>query len=150
MNVIMFPRSESFPCAWRQTEINKIVAGSSNWLSSGEASGWDISVTEAGDPQFYLLGPAPEYHCVLTVTRLGGRYILEDGVGRVLFEHLNLDLLTTRVRSALRVRNTARFLGQMLVVGCAVRTVFEERVETILAEPMEILTHFAPQLAAFA
>ncbi len=57
-------------------------------------------MTEKGDAQFYLLGPLPDQACELCVSRIGGRYILEDGSGRLLFEHRNLDLVALHARAA--------------------------------------------------
>jgi hypothetical protein len=150
MNVLTFPRSIGDSRDWRQVELRGIVAGAGIVLSSGESSGWEVGVTEAGDPQFYLLGPTSRHDCLLTVTRLGCRYVLEDGLGKVLFEHTNLDVFTERMRIALRFRNKSRFMGQLLLAVCAIRTAFEERVEPVLVEPMEVLTHLTPQLTAFA
>ena len=44
--------------------------------------GWDVGVTEIGDPQFYLLGPPPHEECILCISRLGRVYVLEDGAGQ--------------------------------------------------------------------
>jgi len=150
MNVIPFRPSQSGPGPWQQTEINKIVFAARRLLASGEGSGWDVGLTEAGDPQFYLIGPAPSCDCVLMVTRLGNRYVLEDGCGQVLFEHHDLDIVVTRIGLALRFRKRARFIGRLLVAGYAIRATFEEKVEPLLAEPVELVTHLAPQLAALA
>ena len=41
-------------------------------------------------------------------------------------------------------------LAEVVLAWGAVRAAFEERVEPMLTEPMEVLTHVAPQLAALA
>ncbi len=150
MNVIPFRPSQSGPRHWQQTEINKVVAAAKRLLTCGEGSGWEVGLTEAGDPQLYLVGPAPRCDCVLMVTRLGHRYVLEDGSGEIIFEHHDLDLVASRIGAALRFRNKAKFIGRLLVAVYAVRATFEEKVEPLLAEPVELVTHVAPQLAALA
>ena len=66
-------------------------------VSSGAASGWAFGETERGDPQLYLLGPEPECDCILCVSRLDDRYILEDGKGRLVAEHDDLTSLGEQV-----------------------------------------------------
>jgi hypothetical protein len=106
-------------------------------------------VTERGDPQLYLIGPAPEHDCILSISRIGRHYILEDGRGRVIFEHDNLVTLAERAAAALRHKKQA-VLAQLALAWCAMREFYEEKVEPALAEPMEVLSHIAPQLAALA
>ncbi len=57
--------------------------------------------------------------------------------------------LADQVRSTLRRHKTA-IVAKVVLAWGAVRGAFEERVEPMLAEPMEVLTHVAPQLAALA
>ena len=78
----------------------------------------------------------------------GRRYILEDGSGRLLFEHRNLDLVVLHARAA--VPSTSWLMVRMITVWCAVRSVFHEKLEPMLAETEELLVQLAPQLAAFA
>ena len=59
MTVIAFkPRLPQHDGPWRAGELKQIVDSLAAPLSRGEAGGWDVGVTEVGDPQFYLLGPA--------------------------------------------------------------------------------------------
>jgi hypothetical protein len=80
MSVVAFERK---PCAglWSETELNTMVAALSAAIASGDGRGWETGATETGDAQFYLLGPLPDQACELCVSRIGGRYILEDGSG---------------------------------------------------------------------
>ena len=94
MTVLDFTPPKKLPAGWQFAEVQKLISGSAGSLARGEASGWELGKTEAGDPQLYLLGPAPDYDCLLCVSRLGGLYVLEDGNGRILFEHRNLVLLS--------------------------------------------------------
>jgi hypothetical protein len=125
------------------------MAVSAGAMKAGEASGWDVGMTEQGDPQIYLLGPPPDYDCILCISRLGGRYVIEDGSGRVLFEHDNPMLLAEQATAALR-RRKAAIVARIAVAWCALREAVEEKTEVLMAEPMELLTHFGPQLAALA
>jgi hypothetical protein len=108
-----------------------------------------VGTTEYGDPQLYLLGPAPDHDCILSISRLGRLYVLEDGKGQVVFENDNIMLMAEQTCGALRKRKT-EIVARLTVCWCAVRDFFEEKVEPVLAEPMEVITHFAPHLAALA
>jgi len=148
MNVVKFPPvALQATDGWQSAELQQFLAVSSGAIAAGEASGWDVGVTERGDPQVFLVGPPPDYDCILSISRLGRLYVIEDGAGRVLFEHDNLMLLTEQATAALRRRKTA-IIARVAVVWCALREAFEEKTEEIMAEPIELLTHIAPQLAA--
>jgi hypothetical protein len=146
MTVMQFPPP---PRGWQAAEMQAVVGSCAASLANGEASGWETGSTERGDPQLYLLGPAPDHECIMCVSRLGRLYVLEDGTGRVVFEHGSLSLLADEIRSAL-CRKKAEIVARIAAVWCGVREAFEEKIEPILAEPVEILAHVAPQLAAFA
>jgi hypothetical protein len=149
MNVVKFPRApEPLPAGWQTGELTKLTNACAT-VPNSEISGWEVGMTEYGDPQLYLLGPAPDHDCVLSISRLGRLYVLEDGKGQVLFENDNIMLLAEHTCSALRKRK-AELVAKLVVCWCAVREFFEEKVEPMLAEPMEVITHFAPQLAALA
>jgi len=82
MNVVRFPtRAVAAPNGWQSGEFQQIVAACSGSMSLGEASGWEIGTTEHGDPQVYLIGPPPDYDCVLCISRVAGHYVIEDGQG---------------------------------------------------------------------
>lgn len=146
MTVTRFPQP---PRGWQAAEMQAVVGSCSGSLASGEACGWETGSTERGDPQLYLLGPGPDHECILCVSRLGRLYVLEDGSGRVLFEHGSLALLAEEIRQVLR-RKKAEIVARVTVIWCGIREIFEEKMEPMLAEPAEILTHFVPQLAALA
>ena len=142
MTVIPFERP-SVAGAWSEAELN-VVEGALGRLRDGE---WDTGLTETGDAQLYLLGP--EQACELCVSRIGGRDILEDGAGRLLFEHRSLPLVAMHARSALRITCWS-LVGRIVVVWCTIRDVIHDRIEPLLGESEELLVHLAPQLAAFA
>jgi hypothetical protein len=150
MTVVKFPRvQESVPQGWQTNELTRFTNACTAATSKGEVSGWEVGITEYGDPQLYLLGPAPDHDCILSISRLGRLYVLEDGKGQVLFENDNILLLADQTCSVLR-RRKAEIIAQLAVCWCAIREFFEEKVEPVLAEPMEIVSHFAPHLAALA
>ena len=150
MTVLKFPKMEAKPAGgWQPAELQQFLAVSASAIAAGEASGWDVGVTERGDPQVFLLGPPPDYDCILSISRLSRLYVIEDGTGRVLFEHDNPMLLAEQATAALRRRKTA-IVARVAVVWCALREAFEEKTEAMMAEPIELLAHIAPQLAALA
>jgi hypothetical protein len=149
MKVVPFvPRR---PCSqkgpWAADELDPVLEACAAPMVNGEVGGWETGLTDAGDPQLYLLGPAPDHDCVLCVSRVDGRYVLEDGQGRLLFEHAAIMPVAERVRSALQ-RSRSAIVARLVAGWLAVKGTFEERVEPILAEPVEIFAHVGPQLAA--
>jgi hypothetical protein len=149
MSVIEFTPSRNMPAEWQTPELQKLLAGCAASLKQGDASGWAVGQTEKGDPQLYLLGPAPDYDCVLCVSRIGRLYLLEDGNGKILLEHRNLGLLSQQIRAAVSRRRLA-LMAKAAVLWTTIRHTLEEKVEPLLAEPMEIAAHLSPQLAALA
>lgn len=148
MNVIAFPDQQPAQAGtWQASELNQIVESVAPAIAKGKASGWQTAATEMGDPQFYLFGPPPDQECVLCISRLGRLYVLEDGAGRVLLEHVSLLVLAEQAKTFLRSKR-ARLVARIALFWCGIRHTFEERVEPMLAETEEVLTHFAPQLVA--
>jgi hypothetical protein len=148
MSVVAFERKPDAGL-WSETELNTIVAALKVAIASGDGRGWETGMTEAGDPQFYLLGPLPEQACELCVSRIGGRYILEDGSGRLLFEHRSLPLVALHAKAA--VRSTRDWLvTRAVLLWCTVRQMFHDKVEPLLTESEELLVELAPQLTVLA
>jgi hypothetical protein len=148
MTVVQF-RQREVAQGWHGGEMNALLAACGDSLDKGAVSGWEVGTTEAGDPQLYLLGPAPDHECILCVSRLGRLYVLEDGQGRIVFEHDAIGLLVEQVRGALR-RTKAAIVARIVVAWLAIKETFEERMEPVLAEPAELLSHVAPQLIVLA
>src|SRR5262249_3431458 len=146
MNVIEFPAGRGRPGGWAAAELKQIVASVAPSLATGEAVSWEVGATETGDPQFYLLGSAPDHDCILCVSRLGALYVLEDGTGRLVFEHVSLRMLAEAAKSFLHAKKAA-FVARAALAWYAVRELFEEKVEAILGETEDLLVHVAPQLA---
>ena len=147
MSVVAFER-KPVTGVWSESELNTIVTALSAALAPATGREWETGMTENGDAQFYLMGSLPDQACELCLSRIGRRYILEDGSGRLLFEHRNLDLVVLHARAA--VPSTSWLMVRMITLWCAVRSVFHEKLEPMLAETEELLVQLAPQLAAFA
>ena len=148
MSVVAFERKPSLGL-WSETELNTLVAALNVATASDDGRGWETGMTETGDAQFYLLGPLPDQDCALCVSRIGGNYILEDGCGRLLFEHRSLALVALHAKAA--VRSTRWSLAaRAVLLWCAIRNTIHDKVEPLLTESEELLVQLTPQLAAFA
>jgi hypothetical protein len=134
---------------WSEAELDTIVAALNVAIASGDGRGWETGMTEKGDAQLYLLGPLPDQACELCVSRIGGRYILEDGSGRLLFEHQSLPLVALHAKAAIR-SSWSGLVARVALLWCTIRHMIHDRLEPVLAESEEMLVHLAPQLAAFA
>jgi hypothetical protein len=147
MSVVAFERRQD-AAVWTETELDTIVVALHAAIAPATGRTWETGVTENGDVQFYLLGPPPEEACELCVSRIGGRYVLEDGSGRLLFEHRNLNLVALHAKAA--VSSTRWIMVRAVMLWFAIRNAIQEKFEPILVEGEELLVQVAPQLAAFA
>lgn len=147
MSVIEFPqrKSSSGGKGWRDEELRALVAA----LDTNDAHSWDVGATERGDPQFYLLGPAPEHDCLFCVSRLAHGYVLEDGAGRILGEAPALHLLADAASRAIAHAGRS-FVARAALLWCAIRLTIEEKLEPAFEETQELLARLAPQIAALA
>lgn len=145
MSVVAFERKQNSG-EWSEKELSTLVAAFGAASRTGRE--WETGMTEQGDAQFYLLGPLPDQACELCVSRIGGRYILEDGSGRLLFEHRNLELLALHAKAA--VPSASWLMVRPITLWCAIRNTIHEKVEPLLVEGEELLVQFVPQLSAFA
>ena len=78
MSVVAFER-KPVTGVWSESELSTIVAALNAALAPATGREWETGMTENGDAQFYLLGPLPEQACELCLSRIGRRYVLEDG-----------------------------------------------------------------------
>jgi len=147
MNVVAFARKQDTG-EWSERELRTIVTALEKTLAPHSGRDWETGMTEAGDAQFYLMGPLPDQACELCVSRIKGRYILENGSGRLLFEHRNLDLVMLHAKAA--VPSTSWVMVRAITLWCAIRSTIHEKVEPLLAEGEEMFVQLVPQLAAFA
>jgi hypothetical protein len=148
MTVVQLPRRDKSG-SWRPAELNRVLASVAGRLQGGEACGWDIGVTEQGDPQFYLVGPAPDYECILCISRVATVYVVEDGRGQFLFEHASLLALAEAVQRVLRAAK-AELVTRATLAWFVIREACAEKFEAMLGESEELVVHFAPHLAALA
>ena len=148
MSVVAFERKQDTG-VWSERELNTIVAALSAALAPATGREWETGTTENGDAQFYLLGPLPDQACELCVSRIGRRYILEDGSGRLLFEHRNLDLVALHAKAA--VPSTSWLMVRAIsVVVCRFAARLTKSSNRCSSRAKKLLVQFVPQLAAFA
>ena len=147
MSVVAFERKQDNG-EWSEKELSTLAAAFGAATARGTGREWETGMTEHGDAQFYLLGPLPEQACELCVSRIAGRYILEDGCGRLLFEHRNLELVALHAKAA--VPSTSWLMVRAITLWVAVRSAMHEKVEPFLVEGEELFVQFVPQLAALA
>jgi hypothetical protein len=146
-NVVAFHAPE-LPSCWRQDELQQLIALHSACQDRRRDASWSVGKTELGDPQFYLVGEAPEIDCIMCVTRLGRVYVLEDGAGSVVAEDVRLERIAQEASKMLTRRRRLSFVARSLLGLCAFRAVLDQKVEFMLAESMEHLSRLAPQLVA--
>jgi hypothetical protein len=147
-NVVAF-RAPELPSCWRQDELQQLMALHSACQDRCRDASWSVGKTELGDPQFYLIGEAPELDCIMCVTRLGRLYVLEDGAGFVVAEDAHLERIAQEASKMLPRRRRLSFLARSLLGLCAFRAVLDQKAEFMLAESMEHVSRLAPQLVAF-
>lgn len=147
MSVVEFERRQD-TAVWAETELNTLVAALHAATLPATGRSWETGATENGDAQFYVIGPRPEQACELCVSRIGRRYVLEDGSGRLLYEHHNLDLVMLHAKAALSP--SSRLMVRAIVAWLTIRTAIQEKFEPLLVEGEELLVQVAPQLAALA
>jgi hypothetical protein len=148
MSVVSLHRKQ-VAAGWRPAELRQLEAVFAAYACRGEASEWAVGATELGAPQFYLLGPAPDHDCLLCISRLDRLYVLEDGKGKLLAEESALSTLVARVTRA-AARRGGTVVAGLVYAWHATRRAVEEKLEPLLAEPVEVLSHIAPQIAVLA
>lgn len=151
MTVLPFTaRRQSLDGLWQPDEMSQLLSIYAAHEAQGEAADWDTGETERKEPQFYILGTPPDLDCVITITRIGNEYVLEDGRGYVVAEDSSLSVIADKaVRMACGRRYTS-ILARIGLAWIAAREFIEERIEPLMAEPVEVATHVFPQLAALA
>jgi hypothetical protein len=140
MSIVEFPRHD-LSGDWSPDELHQLIA-----LFRSEGTTHAVGTTERGEPQFYLLGPAPEHDCVLCVSRLAQGYVLQDGAGRLIGETPSLDRFAVEAARA-AMRHGRSFIARATLAWCTIRLAIEEKLEPIFEESQELLVRFAPQVA---
>jgi hypothetical protein len=145
MSVVEFPH-RGFPAShdWSPDELQQLIA-----LFRMDEGGMSFATgaTERGEPQFYVLGPAPDHDCMLCVSRLAQGYVLQDGAGRLIGEAPSLDRFAEEAARA-AMRGGRSFVTRAMAAWITIRLTIEEKLEPILEESEELLVRFAPQVAA--
>jgi hypothetical protein len=85
----------------------------------------------------------------LCVSRIGGLFILEDGSGRLLFEHQSLAVVALHAKAAVRSMR-GWLVARAVLLWCTIWHLIHDKVEPLLDESEELLVELAPHLAAFA
>ena len=150
MNVVKFPRVQPQAAAGlaerRDQQILAACAGSIRPASQG----WEVGATEHGDPQLYLLGPPPELRLhPVHLARSAGSMCSRTARPRAVRARQS-DAAGRAGDCGAAPPQGEPSLARVAVAWARLREAFEEKVEPMLAEPMEVLTHVAPQLAALA
>jgi len=148
MTIVEFtPKTKQGPAGWRDGEVAQLVEAIDVNATGRRVGAWDVGTTEAGDPQFYVLGPPPENDCILCISRLGCTYVLEDGRGRIVGEHNSLAALAMNASEYLRKRRRG-VIARLALVWCTLRQTTEQKFDALLGEGEEVLVHLVPQAAA--
>ena len=116
------------PDGWQSAELQQFLAVSRRRDRGRRGERLGGRRTERGDPQVFLLGPPPDYDCILSISRLGRLYVIEDGNGRVLFEHDNPMLLAEQAARCAAPPQGA-IVARVAVAWCALREAFEEKTK---------------------
>jgi hypothetical protein len=150
MTILPFIARSAPASLWRVEEMSQLLSIYAAHEAQGEASDWDTGETESREPQFYVLGAQPEMECVVSITRRADAYLLEDGRGHVVAENRSLSAIADKAVRMTSGSRRAALLARIGVAWIAAREFFEEKLEPLMAEPIEVATHFFPQLAALA
>jgi hypothetical protein len=89
---------------------------------------------------------------VLSISRVCGRYVIEDGKGGSIAELATLDE-ALQMASRVRLRRQTGIVARVLAAWYGFREFVEEKTEPVVTEVVEVaevLTHVMPQVAAFA
>jgi hypothetical protein len=150
MNVVPFtPVTARCLRSWSAHELETLVSVYAAHAARGDASAWDLGATEFDDPQFFILGPAPDFDCIVAIARVGGTYVLESGTGQLLDESSSLETLAARAKMPAARFRPASLLARITLSLTGLRLAIQEKIEPVLVESEELLLRFAPQLAAF-
>lgn len=159
MTVVKFPppaQAGEKSGSWSAAEMESLLQLFRELAGSAGAREWAVGLTEADDPQFYVLGTGPdadtlsERECLLCLSRVGRLYLLEDGRGIVLGEDVSLSRLSETAVRLLGATGKTSYLSRLLVVFCTYRMVLEQKLEPVLADSSDLLLRLSPQLAVLA
>jgi hypothetical protein len=147
MNVIPFIPATSGSRPWSPPELEALLSVYQAHAARGAASSWEVHATERDDPQFFVLGPAPDFETIVAISRVGRLYVLENGTGRVLHEGTSLERVAAHAKAPAAEGKPLGLIARVTVVLAAIRLAVEQKIEPILAESEEVFLRIAPQLA---
>lgn len=104
---------------------------------------WATAVTELGDPQFFLVGPEPEADCVLAISRLNGRYVLEDGEAHPVCDGAALADVVKEAQRMLPRRFKPSLVARALVPFACIKAFVDEKLEPLVPDSIEVLLPIA-------
>ena len=120
---------------WTVHELEELMR---LYARAGRKVTWATAVTDRDDPQFFLLGPEPEAECLVAISRIAGRYVLEDGAARILCESRDLCEIVKQAQLSLASRSKPTLLMRMLLPCGAARAFFDEKVEPLIPDSVEV------------
>jgi hypothetical protein len=127
---------------WTTDEFEELMRLYSSQACRRNVS-WSTAMTEPGDPQFFLIGPEPEADCVLAISRLRGKYVLEDGEARPLCEGRVLSDVVQEAQRMLPRRFKPSLVARLLVPLACIRAFIDEKIEPLVPDSIEVLLPIA-------
>lgn len=127
---------------WSSNELEQLMRLYASHACRRKVS-WATAMTEPGDPQFFLIGPEPEADCLLAVSRLDGRYVLEDGEAHPLCEGEVLSEVVQEAQRTLPPRFKPSLVARVLMPLACIRAVLDEKIEPLIPDSMELLLPIA-------
>lgn len=100
---------------------------------------WATAVTELDDPQFFLMGPEPEAECLAAISRIDGKYVLEDGEGHPVCVSATLAEVAKRAQLRLAARSKPTLVVKILLPFAALRSFFDEKIEPLIPDSVEVM-----------
>ncbi len=94
--VPLIPRRRALNGLWQPDEMAQLLSIFAAHEAQGQATDWDTGETERREPQFYVLGDLAEQDCLVSITRIGRDYVLEDGQGHVVAEDSSLSAIADK------------------------------------------------------
>lgn len=127
---------------WSASELEELMRLYSSQACRRDVS-WATAVTELGDPQFFLVGPEPEGDCLLAISRLHGKYVLEDGEAHLVGEGGSLADVVKEAQCMLPRRFKPSLVARVLVPIACIRAFIDEKLEPLIPDSLEVLLPIA-------
>jgi hypothetical protein len=111
------------PC-WRPQETRELLRLFGAFRKRADARSFEFGETEPGDPQFYILGAAPDQPCLAFVSRIRAHdrcwYLVQDGGGAVTAEGESLRTVVDGAVARIGRTRSAPYLAPVwgLLLSC--------------------------------